>query len=639
MINLKYCRSLKDFVKNIVNSAFIISRFQTGKKMQHFAIHTDNLSKVYRLYSSPLQQFLGQMGLGRYFNITYGARSALDHVNLTIRRGEKVGIIGRNGAGKSTFLKIVSGVTEPSSGSIKVQGKVHALLTIGTGFHPDFTGRENIYAYLANQGLSGKKADALAEEIIDFAEIEEYIDQPLRTYSTGMGVRLMFATSTVITPDILILDEVLGVGDAYFVQKSLEHMKNLCLKESVTLLMVSHDVYATSRICERIIWIDRGCVLQDGPALEVIKAYEASVRLQEEDRLRKRALKSKEFEKKEETGDKILYCQIVPQDRVTQHPGLLIGGIRVFSGETLLAEVPLDEQQANDGSGLNTRLVLEENQGNWGAPKQQENRLVRPFESFGSTSQRAPFIVEIPREATNFAMEIDAAPQGELPYYLELYTLDCQTECHKLALDPAQGMQTTRMNVALKYCEGSVACKPQVFGLESQQNICASSQRLGNKRLTIETVTLLDNQDSERYVYALGETMCVRVLIKVNDPDYEATPEIMVAFNKEGVTPKARVFHDQTKLIAMRGAYVFEAFFEPLLLCAGTYAINVGVYNKGYYESAATSHVATSSSVIDLVREIVFFEVKTNDYKLKNIEFFQPVRWETKITSLSEEEH
>src|SRR5262249_8638959 len=165
-----------------------------------------DLTKVYRLYPKPHFRFLDMFGLLPKREGSFTEYRALDGVNLEVRRGEKVAIIGRNGAGKSTLLKLVSNVMQPTSGTLEVHGNARALLQMGSGFHPDFTGRENVYAYLAHLGITGKQADRKLVDIIDFSELEEYIDQPLKTYSTGMGVRLMFATSTAVVPDILVLD-------------------------------------------------------------------------------------------------------------------------------------------------------------------------------------------------------------------------------------------------------------------------------------------------------------------------------------------------------------------------------------------------------------------------------------------------
>src|SRR6266536_6198862 len=227
-------------------------------------VEARNVRKVYRLYARPHYRFLDMFGLLRDRAGAYREHAALDGLTLSIGRGEKVAIIGRNGAGKSTFLRLVTGVIAPTSGELAVRGRIHALLQIGTGFHPDFTGRENALAYLAQLGVTGGDAAAKVAEIVDFAELEEYIDQPVKTYSTGMAARLMFATSTAITPHILVLDEVLGVGDAYFAQKSYERMRELCEAQGTTLLLVTHDVYSALKIASRIVWIDRGRILMDG---------------------------------------------------------------------------------------------------------------------------------------------------------------------------------------------------------------------------------------------------------------------------------------------------------------------------------------------------------------------------------------
>jgi lipopolysaccharide transport system ATP-binding protein len=203
-------------------------------------VQATDLTKTYRLYQKPAHRVLDLVGV--LPSDRYREHVAIDRLTLTIRRGEKVGIIGRNGAGKSTFLKLVTQVVEPTSGQLHVGGKVHALLSIGTGFHPDFTGRENVIGYLAQLGVTGARARAVCDDVVSFAELEEYIDQPVKTYSTGMQMRLMFAVSTAIEPDLLVVDEVLGVGDAYFAQKSFARMRQLCDEHGATMLLVTHDI-------------------------------------------------------------------------------------------------------------------------------------------------------------------------------------------------------------------------------------------------------------------------------------------------------------------------------------------------------------------------------------------------------------
>lgn len=242
------------------------------------ALRLHRINKVYRLYRKPLYRVLDLFGLCPPGEAFYSEHIALQNIDLSINRGEKVAIIGRNGAGKSTLLKTITGVLRPTSGELEVRGRINALLQIGTGFHPDFTGRQNAYSSMAHQGITGREADEKFDEIVDFAELEEFIDQPMKTYSTGMAARLMFSAAVVIEPDILIVDEVLGVGDAYFTHKSFQRMRDLCAANGTTLLLVSHDMHSIRRLCTRVVWIDGGGARMDGPAGPVVDAYLAAGR-------------------------------------------------------------------------------------------------------------------------------------------------------------------------------------------------------------------------------------------------------------------------------------------------------------------------------------------------------------------------
>src|SRR4051812_11526155 len=194
--------------------------------MSDVAVTLAGARKVYRLYQRPVYRFLDLLGVCPEGPEYYSEYEALAPVDLVVRRGEKVAIIGRNGAGKSTMLKVITGLVRPTAGDVTVNGKISNLLQIGSGFHPDFTGRQNVFANLAHQGIVGREASEKFDEIVQFSEIERYIDQPMKTYSTGMCSRLMFSSAVMLTPDILVVDEILGVGDAYFSHKSFERMRN-----------------------------------------------------------------------------------------------------------------------------------------------------------------------------------------------------------------------------------------------------------------------------------------------------------------------------------------------------------------------------------------------------------------------------
>lgn len=207
--------------------------------------------------------------------VTHEQFWALKDVNLEIRRGEVFGLVGRNGAGKSTMLKVVAKVIRPTTGRIWVKGNVAPLLEMGAGFHVELTGRENVYLYGSLLGFTRKEMEEKFERIVEFAELGDFIDAPLRTYSTGMVTRLGFSIATDIRPDILIVDEVLGVGDEAFQRKSRARMLGFC-EQGATVMLVTHNSELMQSMCERAMWIDRGTTQMMGDAAEVAAAYHAA---------------------------------------------------------------------------------------------------------------------------------------------------------------------------------------------------------------------------------------------------------------------------------------------------------------------------------------------------------------------------
>ncbi|MDA0206984.1 MAG: ABC transporter ATP-binding protein [Acidobacteria bacterium] len=197
---------------------------------------------------------------------------ALHDVSFSIRPGERVAIVGGNGAGKSTLLSIIAGVAAPTEGSVRTEGRIGALLELGTGFHEDLTGRENIRVNASLLGLTAKKLAQQFDSIVDFAEVGEFLDEPLRTYSSGMAARLGFAVAIHVEPQILVLDEVMAVGDAKFQAKCRDRIDAL-VAGGVTLLFVSHAMEAVASICDRAIWLKQGRVVEDGEAATVIAMY------------------------------------------------------------------------------------------------------------------------------------------------------------------------------------------------------------------------------------------------------------------------------------------------------------------------------------------------------------------------------
>ena len=236
-------------------------------------IDAASLGKCYHVYERPSHRLLqGLTGDSRRF---YTEFWALRGVDLKVRRGETLGIIGRNGSGKSTLLQMIAGTLAPTEGRIEVEGRIAALLELGSGFNPEFTGRENVFMNAAILGLTTGQVEARLDRILAFADIGTFIDQPIRNYSRGMVMRLAFAVMANVDADVLIIDEALAVGDAFFTQKCMRFLREF--KERGTLLFVSHDDSAVSGLCDTALWLENGTVRGYGTAKDVVHSYLESV--------------------------------------------------------------------------------------------------------------------------------------------------------------------------------------------------------------------------------------------------------------------------------------------------------------------------------------------------------------------------
>ncbi|MCR5671164.1 MAG: ABC transporter ATP-binding protein [Butyrivibrio sp.] len=234
------------------------------------AIEVKDLTKIYKLYDKPMDRLKDSLGLAR--KKKYKEHLALNHVNLTVKKGETVGIIGTNGSGKSTILKIITGVLSPSSGEVSVDGHISALLELGAGFNMEYNGIDNIYLNGMMIGFSEEEITKRLDAILEFADIGDYVYQPVKTYSSGMFVRLAFAVAINIDPEILIVDEALSVGDVFF-QAKCYHKFEEFKKQGKTILFVSHDLSSISKYCDRAVLLNQGVMLGEGTPKKMIDIY------------------------------------------------------------------------------------------------------------------------------------------------------------------------------------------------------------------------------------------------------------------------------------------------------------------------------------------------------------------------------
>lgn len=238
-------------------------------------IEVKNVSMRFRMSDQPINSLKEIFTVFFTGKLKYNEFLALNDVSFEVKKGETIGLIGRNGAGKSTTLKLISGILKPTEGTIRVYGNIVPMLELGAGFDLELTGRENIYLNGAILGYSKEYLESKFDEIVDFAEIREFIDMPIRNYSSGMMARLAFSIASVVQPEILIVDEILAVGDAAFQEKSYNRMKEL-MTGGATVLFVSHNLDKLEEMCNRIVWMDKGKVVKIGEASKIIKEYKKS---------------------------------------------------------------------------------------------------------------------------------------------------------------------------------------------------------------------------------------------------------------------------------------------------------------------------------------------------------------------------
>ncbi|CDD43225.1 ABC transporter ATP-binding protein [Enorma massiliensis] len=245
----------------------------TATSTPEYAIEVNDVTMIFNMASEQLNN------LKEYFikimrhELFFSEFRALKHISFKVRRGEVVGLVGTNGSGKSTMLKIIAGVLEASEGECIVRGNIAPLIELGAGFDMELTARENIYLNGALLGYTKQFIDDHFDEIVEFAELRDFVDMPLKNYSSGMVARIAFAIATVTEPDILIVDETLSVGDVFFQQKCEDRIQHFIKNGDVTVLFVSHSIEQVERICQRAIWIEKGDLRMDGPVAEVCEAY------------------------------------------------------------------------------------------------------------------------------------------------------------------------------------------------------------------------------------------------------------------------------------------------------------------------------------------------------------------------------
>ena len=572
--------------------------------MNKVLISLKNVTKIYRLYKKPHYKFLDILGILRGKD-AYSIHNALNGVTIEIKSGEKVALVGRNGAGKSTLLKMITEVIKPSSGSIVINSKASALLQIGSTFHPEFSGRENVLSYFAHLGVTGKEAQAMLNDVIEFSELEEYIDQPIKTYSTGMGARLMFAASTMIKPDMLVIDEILSVGDAYFAKKSFEKIEELCRGGDTTLILVSHDIYSASKLCERMIWIDNGVVMIDGPSSIVTMAYEDSLRVQEEDRIRRNrirrsnliAYKNSQFSKK-----RTLLVEIATKDNESLSKPIFFCALDIKSFNGDIFSAPLIREKASNLGEDSPYLDMEI--GVWGGLVQKYGKMTRMMLDYGSPFNKVVAVFPFFDEALIPESELNLEFLGHVSTELVVrayYDDGC------LILG----------NIPKKLNDNWECIQMPLKGLNDSE----SSNRVGMSEISstgvhgtgairIHNIKMLNDHGQEVNVLHYSDKFRIEFSIDIRDPNFNETPQFLLAFQRDGVLDVCRVIERKISLnFKSLKKMVITIDFPNINFGEGTYLMSILIAKEGYYDKPQSIFFSINPDVHVCLTKVLEFTV------------------------------
>jgi lipopolysaccharide transport system ATP-binding protein len=536
------------------------------------AIRLSAVGKRYTLYPSPLDGACDALGLAWLLpkrRKLWRQFWALRNISLTLPRGARIGIIGRNGAGKSTLLKLITRNIDPTEGTVEVHGEVQALLQAGTGMHPEFTGRENIEAALTYQGLTGADVEAAVADILEFTELGPFLGQPFKTYSTGMQARLAFAAATAVRPDILIVDELLGVGDGYFLSKSTERMRRL-IEGGASVLLVSHAMEQIVRFCQQAIWVDRGQIVRQGDALEVVKEYERYLRLLDERRLRaENARKRGNVAADAEAGDEARYTDALEvRFRVPAGARLRVGQVELLENDRAQDRLHVGgPQDVNPGAGA---ALQPDTLAAWSEPQIRGGQMFR--EVAGERTAAVAFSLYLFDPSVAYAFDID--------YQLDGPAVVAEV-CHNDA-----ALQAIELSPAADWQRARIAC-PAKTTATPRTTTSAGDGPLklvhwpGLGGLLIEGIRLLDEDGADQSLFEYGRPMTVAVRFRAaHAGTFPCQPALTVYRRSDGVNVTQFVGPSEVLILAAGEEARAVLRLGPLQLGNDTYVIASSLFRK-----------------------------------------------------------
>ena len=596
------------------------------------AVEVHGLGKMYKLFDKQSDRIWDIFGIDklRFWDREPKYREfwALRNVEIVVPKGERIGIIGRNGAGKSTLLKLIVGNLKPTEGKIAVNGKIQALLQMGTGFHPEFTGIENIHAALAYAGMDSKKIKNSIDEIVEFSELEDYIHQPVKYYSAGMYSRLAFAVSTALEPDILIIDEVLGAGDAAFTSKCAERMKHLTQDTGATVLFVSHSMDSVLEICNRAILLERGEITHEGTSLEVSKIYNKKIREEEEMRAR-----AKEFRVRHK--DMVSIAQADESTQVIlfhfvcdgKHPRYshAISSCELLCENKVVSELRPGAPTDDDPSQF-THLIAEKGVMDWSEARKDRQSFYRAYCNQNGLNCHAPFQMEVPIHlaARPLTIRVKARPDSREKIYLEYFDGDgykrlgdiqdgtTQFEFHleavsqkaaepqttlKTETEPALAPKPTKEtehldNTGTKEAQKSEADRQTKTVSQSNPQEAAEQEATnyekmrktnsvyGSQELRIENLDILNSEGTSCRSFVTGESLNFQIDLNAVQLVQHFVAVVCIMARSGKVITQLFCKSEDLGIQMLQGATTLKATLSPMRIGEGEYMVSIGLFKE-----------------------------------------------------------
>lgn len=548
------------------------------------AIRFKHVSKMYKVFGSKLETALDALNLPSFRRgDRYREFWALRDIDLEVPQQGRLGIIGRNGAGKSTLLKLVTGNLLPTEGEVTVDGNVQALLEIGGGLHPEFTGRENIRASLGYFGLTRSEIEDAEAEVASFTELGRFLDQPFRTYSQGMQARLSFAVATVVQPEILIVDEILGAGDAYFFARSTERMQRM-IDGGATVLLVSHALDQVVRFCEESIWIDRGRIVMRGSSIEVVKAYERFSR--ELDAKRLLATNRKSTSGQFDGFERDSYTDSILVDLRRPPGGLDISEVSLHRDGALEDAVAVGDAQDADPAQSATVVADEA----WSHPQRDGETY---FRSVTGGSGAIEFRLWFFYASSQYTLDIRyRSPSG--PARGEAHRPG--TPSHEFELPTSADWTTYRLDLSRS--------EEEADGDRAGSQRRDVSRWPGEGSLVIDEVRLEDGEGNECALFTVGAPMQLRLHAVAKKSGKHRVIPAVVIYRRDGIQVSSHIGPPVELQLADEEGVAFELDFGPLNLGDGPYVISVALYR--------TLSQLEGAEAYDLIDRSYGFEVTGN---------------------------